>query len=78
MSQENLIYKMIEEKRRKNKIYESFFSEEKEEPFFVKNLETVQGDERDIIILSTTFGPDINNKQSTNFGPINKEEDIRD
>lgn len=73
MSQENLIYKMIEEKRRKNKIYESFFSEEKEEPFFVKNLETVQGDERDIIILSTTFGPDINNKQSTNFGPINKE-----
>ncbi len=73
MSQENLIYHYILEARKKDKAYESFFSEEKEEPFFVKNLETVQGDERDIIILSTTFGPDSNHKQSSNFGPINKD-----
>ncbi len=73
MSQENLIYKMVERRRKENKNYEDFFNEEKEEPFFVKNLETVQGDERDIIILSTTFGPDQDGKQSSNFGPINKE-----
>ena len=73
MSQENLIYKMVEAKRKKDKSYELFFNEEKEEPFFVKNLETVQGDERDIIILSTTFGLDQNGKQSSNFGPINKD-----
>ena len=43
------------------------------EPFFVKNLENVQGDERDIILFSITFGKDINRKISMNFGPMNKE-----
>jgi len=42
------------------------------EPFFVKNLENVQGDERDIILFSITFGKDINGKISMNFGPMNK------
>ena len=41
---------------------------------FVKNLETVQGDERDIIILSIGYGHDSNGKFSYNFGPLNKEE----
>ncbi|MBS2031369.1 MAG: DUF4011 domain-containing protein [Deltaproteobacteria bacterium] len=39
---------------------------------FVKNLETVQGDERDIIILSICYGPDANGQMRMNFGPINK------
>lgn len=39
---------------------------------FVKNLENVQGDERDIIILSICYGPDANGKMRMNFGPINK------
>ena len=43
------------------------------EPFFVKNLENVQGDERDIILYSITFGKDLNGKISMNFGPMNKE-----
>ncbi|MBN0919041.1 AAA domain-containing protein [[Mycoplasma] gypis] len=38
---------------------------------FVKNVESVQGDERDIIIISTTFGYDKNQRISMNFGPIN-------
>ena len=41
--------------------------------FFIKNLETVQGDERDIIYISVGYGRDKNNKISMNFGPLNKE-----
>lgn len=39
---------------------------------FVKNLENVQGDERDIIILSVCYGPNIHGKMFMNFGPINQ------
>ncbi|MBX2800730.1 MAG: DUF4011 domain-containing protein [Myxococcales bacterium] len=39
---------------------------------FVKNLENVQGDERDIIVLSVCYGPDPHGKMRMNFGPINK------
>ncbi len=39
---------------------------------FVKNLENVQGDERDVIILSICYGNDISGKMRMNFGPINK------
>lgn len=41
--------------------------------FFVKNLENVQGDERDIIILSIGYGPDEHGKFSMNFGPMNQK-----
>lgn len=40
------------------------------EGLFVKNLENVQGDERDHIIISTTYGPDANGKFRRNFGPL--------
>jgi len=41
------------------------------EPFFVKNLENVQGDERDVIFISVTYGPDAKGNQYLRFGPIN-------
>ena len=41
--------------------------------FFVKNLESVQGDERDIIILTIGYGRDENGKLTMNFGPLNRE-----
>jgi hypothetical protein len=41
--------------------------------FFVKNLENVQGDERDLIILSIGYGPDEAGKLTMNFGPMNRE-----
>src|SRR5579885_2265744 len=41
------------------------------EPFFVKNLENVQGDERDVIFISVTYGPDARGNQYIRFGPIN-------
>ena len=44
-----------------------------EEPLFIKNLENVQGDERDVILFSIGFGPDQNGKIHMNFGPLNRD-----
>ncbi len=46
-------------------------AEEMYEPIFVKNLENVQGDERDIILFSIGYGPNKEGKVSMNFGPLN-------
>ncbi len=43
-----------------------------DEPLFVKNLENVQGDERDVILFSVCYGPDAMGKISLNFGPLNQ------
>ena len=44
------------------------------EPFFVKNLENVQGDERDVMLISMTYGPETpGGKVTQQFGPINRE-----
>lgn len=51
---------------------ERFFTKDRYEHFFVKNLETIQGDERDVIFLSIGYGKDQNGKLSMNFGPLNK------
>ncbi len=45
-----------------------------QEYFFIKNLENVQGDERDVIMIATVFGKDINGEVRQNFGPINKDQ----
>lgn len=42
-----------------------------ENGMFIKNLENIQGDERDVIILSTTYGPGKDGKFAQRFGPIN-------
>jgi hypothetical protein len=43
------------------------------EPLFVKNLENVQGDERDVILFSVGYGRDAGGRVSLNFGPLNRE-----
>ncbi|MCX4584991.1 DUF3320 domain-containing protein [Streptomyces sp. NBC_01481] len=48
------------------------FTEGRLDGFFVKNLESVQGDERDVMIMSVGYGPDEYGKLGLNFGPINK------
>ncbi|MBS1400231.1 MAG: DUF4011 domain-containing protein [Clostridia bacterium] len=45
---------------------------DREEPIFVKNLENVQGDERDVILFSVCYGPDKQGRVSLNFGPLNQ------
>lgn len=62
----------IRAKRLKNPNFESFFKEDSVEPFFIKNLENVQGDERDTIIFSIGYAKDIFGVFRMNFGPLNK------
>lgn len=50
--------------------FEWFFGEGRDEPFFIKNLENVQGDERDTIIFSICYAKDINGKMYMRFGPL--------
>lgn len=44
-----------------------------QEPVFIKNLENVQGDERDVILFSVGYGPDEKGQVSMNFGPLNRD-----
>ena len=50
-----------------------FFNAHPEEPFFVKNLENVQGDERDVIFISIGYGRDTNGHLTRNFGPLSQK-----
>lgn len=62
----------IDRLRRDHPEIETYFEESRLDGFFVKNLETVQGDERDIILLSIGYGPDEVGHFTMNFGPINR------
>ena len=71
-AQQRLIEDMLDEQLRHRPELEHFFSAEEIEPVFVKNLENVQGDERDVIMFSIGYGPDALGRVSLNFGPLNK------
>ncbi|GAB3442356.1 hypothetical protein GCM10027396_10320 [Insolitispirillum peregrinum] len=70
--QQKLIEDLLDEERRQDPALEQFFVEDLLEPVFVKNLENVQGDERDIMYFSITYGPDRTGAVSMNFGPITR------
>lgn len=65
--------RILQLQNQNNPVYDSFFSENKEEPFFIKNIENVQGDERDVIIFSIGYGKDQNGIMYMNFGPLSKD-----
>ena len=71
--QAQAIQDQLELLRRQDNSGEEFFAAHPEEPFFVKNLENVQGDERDVIFISVGYGRDANGQVSMNFGPLNGE-----
>lgn len=70
--QQQAIDTVLRQMRKENPRFEVFFKEDKEEAFFVKNLENVQGDERDTIIFSIGYAKDANGKFAMNFGPLSK------
>ncbi|MDD3419013.1 MAG: DUF4011 domain-containing protein [Candidatus Gastranaerophilales bacterium] len=70
--QQKLIEDLLDEERNKYPELEPSFNTDNPDAVFVKNLETVQGDERDVILFSVTYGPDITGKVSMNFGPLNR------
>jgi very-short-patch-repair endonuclease/anion-transporting ArsA/GET3 family ATPase len=72
-TQQALIEKLLDAKRLDNRKLDEAIAQSESEELFIKNLENVQGDERDIILFSITFGKDANGKLSMNFGPMNKE-----
>lgn len=72
-AQQTLIMDRLDEARREHPEIEGHFGEDAEEPVFVKNLENVQGDERDVILFSICYGPDEAGRVSMNFGPLNRD-----
>ncbi len=68
---QNEFDRLIVEEERVAKYVEAF--SDGVEEFFIKNLENVQGDERDIILISTVYGPGKDGKVRQNFGLMNRE-----
>ncbi len=71
MAQRQAIQDELERLRRDEPASEPFFAPGGPEPFFVKNLETVQGDERDVIFISVGYGRTADDTVAMNFGPLN-------
>jgi len=72
-AQKDLIEDMLERERGRHPKLEPYFSDRNPEPPFVKNLENVQGDERDVILFSIGYAPDASGKFAMNFGPLNRQ-----
>lgn len=72
ISQQLLIDDMLSEACEQDPVLEKWMYEG-EEPLFVKNLENVQGDEREVILFSIGYGPDEQGKVYMNFGPLNRD-----
>ena len=70
--QQSLILDLLDQARRQHTALEWFFAEERVEPTIVKNLENVQGDERDVIVFSITFSEDTAGKRTMDFGALNR------
>ena len=77
INQQTAIRDAIDHARKSRADLDGFFEESKTEAFFVKNLETIQGDERDVIFISVGFGKDSSNRVTMNFGPLNGEHGAR-
>jgi energy-coupling factor transporter ATP-binding protein EcfA2 len=70
LHQRNYIWELLMEKSYQSAEYAKKFENLMAAGLFVKNLENIQGDERDYIILSTTFGPDAEGKFRAQIGPL--------
>ena len=71
--QQSLIMDLLDAARRKQPALEWYFADERVEPTIVKNLENVQGDERDVILFSITFWRDSAGKLTMDFGALNRD-----
>lgn len=73
VAQRQVILKELELLRRANPDVEEFFAAASAEPFFVKNLENIQGDERDVIFISVGYGKTEQGYLAHAFGPLSAE-----
>jgi very-short-patch-repair endonuclease len=72
IAQMEAVEEAIDRRLKEQPDFEQFFKEDRLEGFFVKNLENVQGDERDVIFFSVGYGYDLQKQMTLNFGPLNK------
>ena len=72
-AQQSAIDGAIRQKRLSDPSLDKFFEEELDEGFFIKNLENVQGDERDTIIFSIGYAKDATGVMYMNFGPLSRD-----
>ncbi len=72
-SQQQAVLEEVERLRKENPEVDEHFQGDRDEPFFVKNLERIQGDERDVIYVSVGYGYDEDGGFSLNFGPLNQD-----
>lgn len=70
-AQRRAVLDEVEKLAREDSELERRLAARADEPFFVKNLENVQGDERDVMFFSVGYGPDREGKVTMNFGPLN-------
>jgi very-short-patch-repair endonuclease len=72
-TQRELIEEMFEQRLKAEPLAQNYIAESQKGlmPFFIKNLENVQGDERDVIYISVTYGPNASGRTYQRFGPIN-------
>lgn len=70
VTQRRAIQDQLEVLRRLNPETENFFHAHPSEPFFVKNLENVQGDERDVIMISVGYAKNSLGTMAMRFGPL--------
>jgi very-short-patch-repair endonuclease len=73
MTQQRFIWEMIWDRADQDEAIRQKLVALEESGFFIKNLENIQGDQRDIIIISTTFGVRPDGKFIQNFGPLNRD-----
>ena len=73
VAQRQVVLKELEILRRANPAVEGFFAHAALEPFFVKNLENIQGDERDVIFISVGYGKTEQGYLAHAFGPLSGE-----
>ncbi|WP_149574435.1 DUF3320 domain-containing protein [Xanthobacter oligotrophicus] len=71
--QQALIQDLLDAARAEAPEIEWFFSDDRYEPVIVKNLENVQGDERDVMFFSITFTKDAAGARRVDFGALNRE-----
>ncbi len=74
-AQSDMMTEVLEVERRRDPVLDAFLREGRHEDVFVKNIENVQGDERDVILISVGYGPGEANGRlaSMHFGPVNGE-----
>lgn len=71
--QQTLITDLMDKARSDDPTLERFFTDDTAEPVLIRNLENVQGEERDVMLFSLTYGPDQTGRISLNFGPLNRD-----